>query len=333
MSTRVPFGIIAQRVDVVKLLAFAYLAQIAGLILLASASNALLLLSGVGIFALGSSSFGPLSASITLTVSPKEKRGVFIGKFYTAIGVAMVTGPLLTGLFTKYTASYRELFVYLLIFPISGLLVLLYNPPKNTVLSILKMEKMEFKKSIICIIKERNIFIVYLITMSFFITNGVFETLFPIYAKSSLGLMTATIGFLYAIRGGFNAFIRTPSGALSDVIGRRNTLTFALTLSGIALLLMAIAKDLFWLILAMLLYGVAWGMRVPSSSATLGDTLPIDIIPIAMAMLWSNSDIGSMIGAVLAGFVGQKYLWQTIIVSLALLMTASALITFKEFKE
>ncbi|MEM4246538.1 MAG: MFS transporter, partial [Candidatus Bathyarchaeia archaeon] len=130
----------------------------------------------------------------------------------------------------------------------------------------------------------------------------------------------SAIGLLFASFGGVNALIRIPSGMVSDAVGRRRPLLLSYLLAIGAFLILSGTDRLPMLVAGMMLYGAAWGLRVPPSSALLGDVVEPRELPIAMAILWMAADLGYAVGAGLAGPIGTLIPFPTIVRSMTLVL-------------
>ncbi len=83
----------------------------------------------------------------------------------------------------------------------------------------------------------------------------------------------------------------------------------------------------------MALFGGAWAMRLTSSSATLGDRLPSRAISLAMAVFYASGFAGSMTGSLMAGIIGDKYIWLAFMTPLILVLMTSIILTMIFFKK
>jgi MFS family permease len=275
-------------------------------VLFTSISTKILLYPTITIYALALSSFGPSAIAIALESSPIGRKGMIMGRFYAAIGVAMIVGPLLTSLLSYYM-EVQQIFLFALVLPITGLIIFILFGSKSLLRKSNEKKLTEEKRtgfllhSIRRIIFQRNIIILSASSITFFVALGSFDTIFPVYAKTELGLMSYEIGLLFVARGIPNAISRIPIGNISDKIGRRIPLVFAYGLSCVALYLISVTNDILLLVLIIGLYGLAWGARTAPSAALYSDnTLPQDTALIS-TILWLTSDVASAFGSALAG--------------------------------
>jgi MFS family permease len=133
--------------------------------------------------------------------------------------------------------------------------------------------------------------------MTFYITTGTFDTLFPIYAKESLLLTASAISILFAARGLPNSIIRFPIGSLSDRIGRIKPIIISNSLAFIAIFLISDITNIIAIAILMGVYGAAWGARIPSTAALLADNVKSNDVNIASSLLWLSSILGMGIGS------------------------------------
>jgi MFS family permease len=185
----------------------------------------------------------------------------------------------------------------------------------------------------IAILKKRKVAMIVTVTVLFFVCEGFFRTLLPVYAQETLFLTPSVIGILFALFGGLNALVRIPGGKLSDSVGRKKPLILSFVLSALAFMIFSGAAQFTLLILGMAVYGVAWGTRVPTSSALMGDSVGRDELSIAIAYVWMAADLGFSIGAALAGSLGSIVSFPYILQSLAVLCIVSAVLILFGFRD
>jgi MFS family permease len=303
---RFPFSVLSIKIGRWPVAISALLLQLTSCILFMSISTKILLYPTIVIYALALSSFGPSAIAIALESSPIGRKGMIMGRFYGAIGVGMIVGPLLTSLLTYYL-EVQQIFLFALALPITGLTIFILFGSKSLLKKSNEKKLPEEKGtrsllySIRRIVCQRNIILLSASSITFFIALGAFETIFPVYAKGELGLMSYQISLLFVARGIPNAISRIPIGNLSDKIGRRIPLVFAYGLSWFALFLISVTNNVLLLIPIIGLYGLAWGARTAPSAALYSDnTLPQDTALVS-TILWLTADIALAFGSSLAG--------------------------------
>ncbi|GIE31807.1 MFS transporter [Actinoplanes italicus] len=128
------------------------------------------------------------------------------------------------------------------------------------------------------------------------------QTILPLWG-ASLGLEPATIGLVYGISGGIDMLLFYPAGKLMDQYGRRAAAVPAMTLLGLAHILLPLASGVVGLTAAALLMGFGNGL-----SAGLVMTLGADASPAAGRAEFLGpwrlcSDVGQGGGPLLIGAV------------------------------
>jgi MFS family permease len=297
------------------------------------------LFMAVVVYGLATGSFGPPVASMVLGLATLETRGDISGKYYFSIGFAIFVGPLLTSILMWFL-NYRQLFLIVLLFPTSVLVAIARlqrshglkskNPEMTYQETVLKPKT---ARQLLALLRKRSVIVINAITLLFFICEGFFRTLFPVYGQEVLLFSPSVISILFTFLGGVNALMRIPSGTFSDTIGRKKPLLLSMGLCIIAFTMFAHTKQFFFLALGMLTYGVAWGIRVPPSSALLADCVQPHELSFAIACLWMSGDLGFSIGTALAGPLGSILPFPLIIQSTIIIFVVSIMLTLIGFRE
>jgi len=121
------------------------------------------------------------------------------------------------------------------------------------------------------------------------------------------GISYSEIGVLYALREISINIFEIPSGLLADTYGRKNTLLLAFLSYIISFILFYFSTDFYWLLLAMLLFGIGDAFRSGTHKGMIMDYLKIHnwqeykIAYYGSTRSWSQ--LGSAIAALFAGFL------------------------------
>lgn len=303
---RLPFGILSSRVGRWPVAILALVFQLLAYLSFYLAPSAVWLYPVAALYGLAVSSFGPSAIAIALDSAPLGKKGIVMGRFYAAIGAAMIVGPFLTSLLTFYFA-YSSVFLFVLALPTVGLSAFLLSGGlpllrRSSSASLVTDKRINSDfSSLKRILLQRNIVMLSASSVTFFVALGAFETMFPVYAKEDLELKSFQVSLLFAARGIPNALSRIPSGAWSDKVGRRIPLLFSYSLTCLALFLISMVSNVYILMLLIGLYGLAWGARTAPSAALYSDNvLPVDT-GVVSTLIWLTSDIAMAVGSGLAG--------------------------------
>lgn len=331
LLTKIPFGAAARKRRIWPFISSAYVVHILSFTLLYLAKSAHVLAPILVMYGLSSASFGPIIASTALNLAPPGKRGKVSGRYYFSIGMAMVIGPALGSVLLK-TFNFKTIFIVLTIFPASGLLTLAALASSGELEATetrwkdLEGSNINSVLHLFEVLKRREVLTLCLATVLFFVADGVFGVVFPIYGARELLMPPFLVAVLFAILGGSNALMRIPIGSISDRIGRKKPLMIGFALSALAFATLALAHSFIYLALGMLIYGVAWGVRVPPSSALLTDTQPPEDLSVAIAALWTSADIGGAVGRAIAGSLAAFAPFPTLMVSLTSMFTAALIL-------
>jgi len=338
MMVRIPFGTAGKSLGPERLMLVSCSLYVVSLVLYYLASSVLWILVAVVLNGLATGSFGPLAASTVLNLADPETRGNVSGKYYFSIGLAMFLGPFITSVLIWFL-DYRLFFLAILIFPLSCILpiVKLKANRKDGGCRFSSAERGETRENrttsqIFRLLRQRIVLVLVIITFLFFVCDGWFRTLFPVYGKRELLFSASAISVLFAVFGGVNALTRIPSGRLSDIIGRKKPLLLSMSMCILAFTVFAHTGQFSLLAIGMVIYGAAWGLRVPPSSALLADNVESRELPIVMAFLWMSADSGFAVGAGMAGSLGSMLPFPIIIQSTVLVLLVCVVLALVGFR-
>ncbi len=242
--------------------------------------------------------FAPTALAITQDLSPPHRRGTTMGTFLTSVGVAATFGPFLCTFLVDYV-SYPQLFQIAAVIPFLGLMPFLLSRRRSAPKS--NRLKTSLGESLKAIVSSRSMLALSYLRLTFSFTNAFFITLFAVYTEESLLFTASLIAFFFGIKGITNMLSRIPSGRLADRVGCRRPLILAFTLLAITFLIISEARDVYLLALAMVIYGVAHGMRAVSEWSMLSECAPSEAGSVATAYLSTVFNVGAAFGAVVAG--------------------------------
>lgn len=152
------------------------------------------------------------------------------------------------------------------------------------------------------IFKSRNIKSLMVIAILISITTSAFATLFSIYAKETLLLSPSLISILFTVRGGANAFIRAPSGTISDRINsRKKPLIIAYALQALAYVAISMTGSYSLLLIGMVSFGLGWGMRAVLSNTFFIENMEVRDRDFALSIYITMFGVGQFLGSSLAG--------------------------------
>ncbi|HXF95007.1 MAG TPA: MFS transporter [Gemmatimonadales bacterium] len=138
-------------------------------------------------------------------------------------------------------------------------------------------------------------------------TQGLFQSLFPLYLQTEKGFSTGEVGHLIAIAGVATLLVSMPNGYVVDAFGRKLTLIPGLVVLGLSapLLVWIGAGDLLTAVAVMVLYGIGEGVCFGASQAYAMDLAPEQRRG-AFLGVWSLvSHAGAAFGPVATGLLAQ----------------------------
>jgi MFS family permease len=260
----------------------------------------------VAIAALSWAIFSPITVEFVSSRATAETQGSMMGFYFTSIAAPMFLGPFLSSFLTLYL-DLRTLFLVSAVFPAVALGAILFMvKPNDLVISGPgdegEAERPAFWRSIIRILRVRNFAVLCLSRVSFAMSMGIFNTAYPVFAESTLGLTPSLISLLFTSRGVTNVLTRMPAGRLSDRIGRRKPFIAAYLLVIVSFVLLSYFRRFEILLVALALYGVGWGVRIAPSMALAIESVSDEDRPIALAVFMTMFDVGNIVGSLATGF-------------------------------
>lgn len=135
--------------------------------------------------------------------------------------------------------------------------------------------------------------------------------LFELYHRM-WGLTPAQISLVFAVYAGSLIPALLFLGGISDRIGRRRSILLAFALLAAGSLIFALAQNLWWLLAARIVQGVAMGIGTGAAAAAIREWMPEPMRANAGAITVVSVAIGSAAGALLGGLLGELAPYPTI---------------------
>jgi MFS family permease len=159
-------------------------------------------------------------------------------------------------------------------------------------------------------------------------TQGLVQSLFPLYLQEFKGFTTGEVGYLIAIAGVATLLISMPNGYVVDAFGRKITLIPGLFVLGLSapLLLWIDMGALGMAAFVMILYGIGEGVCFGSSQAYAMDLAPEQQRGSFLGVWTLVSHAGGAFGPVAAGLLAQTSGYAATFVTSAAFLFVSALL-------
>lgn len=326
--TRVPSSVLSRRLGRWRMILFTLTLMMVSTALFAFIRDPVWFYPLVALGAFSWAAFSPVAIELVLDQSTASTRGDILGLFFTSIGAAMFVGPLISSVLTL-VMGLRQLFLVTTVIPVAALVIFLTVIKPGEIGERREEGGVEGglgRGSIVRIFKVRNFASLSVARIAYSLSMGVFSTIYPVYAAGSLGFTPSLIALLFTFRGVTNVMLRIPAGRLSDRIGRRKPFIIAIALAVVVYVLLG-TVDSFWpLVVVMSLFGVSWGMRMAPSMALVSDSVLDVDRPLALVLFMTVYDIGSALGALLAGFSSAIVSQQTLLLICAPILLVSLLV-------
>ncbi len=171
---------------------------------------------------------------------------------------------------------------------------------------------------------NRNLLFIALSLFTWGIGEGMFFNFAPIYMEE-LGSAPQQIGVILGAFGAAMAITHIPAGRLADRFGRRPLLLTAWALGLVATVIMALARDLEWFVIGMLIYGLTAFVSSPLSSymtAARGNWT----VAQALTLTTATFSFGMTFGPALGGWIGDQFGLRTVYMVAAEIFAVSNMI-------
>ncbi len=139
-------------------------------------------------------------------------------------------------------------------------------------------------------------------TSTFVILYGAFLSYLPLLMAVKFGATALVIGLMSSSMSLSNAAIASQAGRLGALYGERNVLRTSFILYALALILIPLLPSLPFLLVTMVIYGLAQGMNIPATQALLSDLAPEENRAVFMSLNGMVLRLGQTIGPLLMGW-------------------------------
>jgi MFS family permease len=271
---------------------------------------------------------GGLKAPATMSgitgYSEQSRRGKAMGLYGMSIAAANLVGFGLSGVIVS-RLGYQVLFLFGTIMLTIGVVVSLSLPTIRRYESTAANTSLgqDFQKAK-GLLRRRGLLVSYSSIFAQYFTFGGVVTLLPLYVKG-LGMEAFHVGMLLTIFTVMFIALQPPSGAISDRIGRLMPVCIGLSLGIVALVILPSVTTFPLLMVAMALYGIAFGMLFPSVSALVADYSLPEERGMASGLFHALLTAGVAVGAIAVGWVEEIVgIKQGLLSSLGVLVLALA---------
>jgi len=257
----------------------------------------------------------PVSEALVIDSSPVEKRGASMGKIVMASNLGFVIGPFVGGalfMFASQTLgysdqeSYKFPFYFTAALAVAGsVLTWLYvtdakNPEKTkarlSLRGLLRPEGVEPERL-------RHLRILYVNAAIEGFSFASIGPLMVLFLAFRFELDAGTISILVGISMGLGALIAFPAGRFADRVGKKRMFVVGGYVAFVAIMLIPFSYTLPVVIVMLAARSMAFQVSSPALRALQADIVPENLRGRLIGLLESMTNMGSVVGAPLGGFL------------------------------
>ncbi|MBS7630130.1 MFS transporter [Candidatus Bathyarchaeota archaeon] len=276
----------------------------------------------------GAPLFFAISMTFVTQLFDAKNRGSAMGLFQGIEFVGTIIGSSFSG-YIIATLDFRMSLILCSILSGLGLIILLFAPnvrrhelrTASTSLSLSQLRE---------VFKSRNLLIVSAATFSeFLMTNGILFTIFPIYAKETLGFTLQSIGLIMGARSLGFVISMFAMGTVADRIGRKPVLVFGVVFTGLLTLLIGFATSFELLTLIIFCSGISTGAIWVISPVVAAESVEPSYRGTAIGVYRTFFDLGSIVGPIVMTIIQESLGMLACFISASLFLLANIPSTLK----
>jgi multidrug resistance protein len=147
-------------------------------------------------------------------------------------------------------------------------------------------------------------FLISMVTLGTFMTRtGGRQTILPLLGADRFDLSPGSLGLLFTLMSFLNLVAVPYAGTFADRFGRKAVIVPASGMTCVSLVMFALAGDVWFLVLASVVQGVATGFAGPAPAAYAADIAPERSRGFAMGLYRTYGDLGFVIGPPVMGWI------------------------------
>ena len=282
----------------------------------------LLVLRGVG--GIGSAMFTVSAYTLLLRVAGPEQRGRASGLFQSGFLIGGIAGPFIGGVLTSISIR-APFFVYAGTLAVAGLIGIVFLSHARLDDTAQTDDDVPARTGLAAAL--RNSAYRAALTTNFAVgwsLFGVRASLIPLFVIEGLRRDAIWIGIGLAISAIAQALTLLPAGRFVDTVGRRPAMIFGGALAAVSMLLLALDGSVVAYGVSMLLFGIASGFLGTAPAAVVGDVVTGRGGTVVAAFQMA-SDLGAIIGPILAGWLVDGYSYSTAWLATAAVLAVATL--------
>lgn len=300
-----PVGVISDRVGRVPVLLLGLIGFTVAMALFAAAPNPALLVPGRLLTGIAVVATFWIAAAYLGDVVGSAERGLAFGLLTTAMGVGFTIGPLAAGEIAE-RSSLRVAYAAATVVAAAGVAIVLTIPRDSEATRGNRALPRPSLGALLGIARERPLIVAGIANILSALTfGGAVATIFPLYG-AALGLTTAAIGTMFAIRSIASTVVRLPSGAVIAAVGSGRVLAASLAVQVVAVAGLGSARDFGPMLVWLMLEGIGFGAFLTSSQAYLAEHTVAATRGAAIGVFSMTGGIGYTLAPVALGIVAAR---------------------------
>jgi MFS family permease len=261
----------------------------------------------------------PVSEALVIDSSPPEKRGASMGKIVMASNLGFVVGPFVGGalfIFASQTLGYADSDAYKFPFYFTAMLAIVGSVMTWLYVTDAKAPEEHrtrlsmhglFNPPGVAPEQLRHLRILYLNAAIEGFSFASIGPLMVLFLGYRFELDAGTISILIGVAMGLGALVAFPSGRIADKVGKKLMFVVGGYVAFTAILFMPFFYSLPLVVLLLAARSMAFQVSSPALRALQADIVPEHVRGRLIGLLESMTNIGSVVGAPLGGFLWDCY--------------------------
>lgn len=283
-----------------------------------------------GLGGIGSALFlGGLYAYLLSVTEPRE-RGRAMSIFQGSFAIGLLLGPLLGGLLMKYFQVNTPLYVYGVVCLVAAVACIkVMNRPHDRARAARDAAAPGRREAARGLFKHSAYHAALAASAIGFLTVSASQTLIPLHWVKLAGGEREGAGLPFAMSALAALVVLWHAGALADKRGRRFAMIPSLAALVVTTAALGFTSSTVGIVLLMTAQGFAGGYARPGAASIIGDIAPPEIRGLAVSGHRIASDVGAVIGPLIAGLVAEHVGYRAAYLSIAACCLAALLLAIR----
>lgn len=286
-----------------------------------------------GLGGFGSALFFNALLAHVVTIVPAEQRGRAVGGLQGAFLVGISLGPTVGGLLAEPLGLRGPFVIYAVACALAGVIALRFLPPEERVDAADGGPEARPRgvRALLRVARELctdRTFAIALVLMaaSRWAATGVRFSIVPVFAVEEAGASELLMAVGLTLAALTHLAVTWPAGKAADVLGRRALTVPAFGTFAVTVFAFAFVQTPAAYLVVIAAYGVATGFTAVTPPAVVGDLVPPARTGVAIGVLNTAGDLGSVLGPLVSGALVDAFGYTEGFGAAALLLAVSAVL-------